>query len=210
MTPEILSDSILNPLRENGYVRVSNIFSKNDIAEVKRYTSTLIEQWKSNEILSVDFWSYNNKKKEKVLYRIHNFENHYSPIKVLIQKPEFQNLVSHVVGENSFASFYALIIKMPFAVGVPWHRDIDNIAPSKIYNFSIYLDDSFPENGCFEAADATHKDYNDYSQIKAPENASKISALETDIIIHDVRLFHSSGLSNCESLRRSIIIEFRT
>lgn len=197
-------------LKENGFAHVKNVFSGKDLDEVDFETKSLIKKWKSGIISGEDFWSYTDEENSRILYRIHNFEKYYPKIISLIEKPQFNDLRNEVFGTRTYPKFFALIIKMPNkGATVPWHRDIDKVSRGEIFNFSIYLDDSSPENGCLEVVAGTHKDNGEYSNIEGtPSNVLQIPALKNEIVIHDVRLLHGSGFSKSPNLRRSIVIEF--
>jgi ectoine hydroxylase-related dioxygenase (phytanoyl-CoA dioxygenase family) len=196
-------------LKENGYYHVPDLFKNEDILPLNKQTNQLINQWYGGQIENADFWNYTNKKGNKILYRIQNFENHCPLVKELILKPKYKQLLSSVFDHDARPNCFALIIKMPDCNGVPWHRDIDKIPPHQLYNFSIFIDNALPENGCLEVIPKTHLDFNDYSKITSgPENTTKLVVSANDVIIHDVRLFHGSGPSVSNSIRRSIVIEF--
>lgn len=200
----------MKSLIDNGFAVIQNVFSDDELTDIKRATEIMIEKWYLGLMKHKDFWHGVNEKQEKILYRIHNFEKHYPGIEKVINNPKFQGVINEVLGEDATPTVFALIIKMPFnGAAVPWHRDIDDIAFCEKVNISLYLDNSFEANGCLEVVSGTHRDNNDYSMVKSPPvNRLAVPVSSTDIIIHDVRLLHGSGPSTSEFIRRSVVIEY--
>lgn len=202
--------SIRESLEKDGYCRVTDIFSERDLYYLKLKSDKLIQRWKEGKENSSDFWNYVDEQNDRILYRIHNFEKHFPEIKKIVKRPAFKKLIRKVFGVDIPPRVFALIIKMEGkGAAVPWHRDIDQIGPAEAYNFSIYLDNSTMENGCLEVVPGTHKKYDDYSKnIDPSKEKIPVFASSNEVIIHDVRLFHGSGFSKSQLIRRSVVIEY--
>lgn len=199
-------------LRRFGYAVVRSFFSIEELSPVSHLTASMIGNWRAGLVDDEDYWSYENAE-GYVLYRIHHLETKDARIKELAEQNELMKLVHSVVAEGATPTAFALIIKMPrLGAGVPWHRDLVDVPPNTIYNFSIYLDDSTRGNGCLEVVPGSHL-FPDNFKMEAdgrrPEDAHCVTAQRGDIIIHDVRLVHGSAFSYSSRQRRSICIEFR-
>ena len=119
-----------------------------------------------------------------------------------------RNLLGEVFGGPATATQCALTIKMPGAgVRVPWHRDPVDSAPGEVFNFSIYLDDSTTENGCFYYLPGSHRSGAPESPMMPPE-AQPLIAAAGDVLVHDVHVQHGSPESRSTSRRRAIVVEF--
>jgi phytanoyl-CoA hydroxylase len=146
-----------------------------------------------------------------VLYRIHNLEAKHPSVRQIAEAPVLRQAVASALGEQGMSSAFALTIKMPGGGGaVPWHRDPVDNRPGRIFNFSIYLDGSFEENGCLEVLEDSHLLPLDGGVGPfRPVGAQPVMARRGDVIIHDVRLIHGSAAIVSLKRRRSIVIEFR-
>jgi phytanoyl-CoA hydroxylase len=93
---------------------------------------------------------------------------------------------------------------------VPWHRDRLGVPAHAVANFSVYLDDSTPDNGCVEFAVGSHvlPDEADVAEVRAAGPVEAAPAAAGDVLVHDARIVHGSAGNHSSRLRRSIIIEF--
>jgi phytanoyl-CoA hydroxylase len=200
---------IIEDLKTYGYALASNIFHETHLAYVTPILQSMIDKWYSNEIDDNDYWFYERKNKEKLLYRIHNLETKHPCIKELIEVEEFKRLIHSVMDTDVIPTAFALIIKLPFlTAGVPWHRDTVAVEPGRVFNFSVYFDNSNLQNGCLEVIPRSHFWPNEVPISKnRPENAIAVPARRGDVIIHDVRIVHGSGRPLVPKQRLSICIE---
>jgi hypothetical protein len=203
---------VIETLQADGYAVVEGLFREDDIAEIDAVTGRLIESWRAGHIVDDDYRAYQHPEAPSpVLYRIHNLEKKDTCVESLIHVSSFARLVHSVLGEGAIPTAFALILKMPHHGGkVPYHCDPLDVSPGTVYNFSIFLEESDRENGCFEAVPGSHLlprklEMSD----ERPEGAIFVSARRGDVLIHDVRILHGSELSRSERLRRSICIEFQ-
>jgi ectoine hydroxylase-related dioxygenase (phytanoyl-CoA dioxygenase family) len=204
--------NLIEKLKMQGYAIIKNALEDKDIAEANTVTNELIKKWASGEICSEDFWTYKPEcAPSPVLYRIHNLERKHECLEEFIKSKRLMDIVYSVMGQKVVITAAALIIKMPFYGGeVPYHRDPIDVPSGSVYNFSVFLDDSTPENGCFEVVPGSHLTVGNEEQFKErPKGLKFISAEKGDIIIHDVRLIHGSAFSSSEKMRRSICMEFQ-
>lgn len=199
-------------LQKKGFVVVPQLFSAADLEQVDRATAEMIRQWRAGDSNDRDFWSCHMEGfSHPVLYRIHNLETKHRSVGDISDAPALRQIVESALGESGFPTAFALVIKMPDGgAAVPWHRDPVNVQPSRVFNFSIYLDDSLKDNGCLEVLEGSHVlDMDTRVDNEHPAGALRVVARRGDVIIHDVRLFHGSGSSTSVRPRRSIVIEFR-
>jgi ectoine hydroxylase-related dioxygenase (phytanoyl-CoA dioxygenase family) len=172
----------------------------------------LISQFYDGGHRGPDFWCYDDTANQRsILYRIHNLEKQgAAAIATLFHDGPLHSLASKVLGTPVRANVCALILKLPQAAGVPWHRDRVDVPPSSAINLSVFLDEATAENGAFEGIAGSHLFADDVT-VEAARSAHLSTVVPIragDVLIHDVRLVHGSGTNHTSSPRRSIIIEF--
>lgn len=204
--------SLYEQLTAQGYAIVENLLSEQDLAEVTAVTEAMIQRWEARETYDEDFWCNESAAAQRsILYRIHNLEKKHPCFNRVLEVPAVMSLVHSVLGNGAARTVSALIVKMPFFGGrVPYHCDPIDVDHGKVYNFSIFLDDSSEENGCLEVVPGSHLlpprvGFFD----ERPEGAIFVRAKRGDLVIHDVRIVHGSNASRSPNLRRSICAEFQ-
>src|SRR5918911_244719 len=182
-------------LKTAGYAVVENLLREEHLSEVSHVTEQLIRRWQANEFNSEDFRTYKlSEAPMPILYRIHNLEKKHHCIEQLVKSRPLMDTVQGLMGTEAVPTAFALIIKMPYYGGkVPYHRDPVAVPHGTIYNFSVFLDDSGPENGCFEAVPGSHLLLGETEMFdERPEGAVFVSARRGDVLVHDVRVIHGS------------------
>lgn len=195
-----------------GYSKLSQFYLEDELASVSTATAEMINKWYERNIEDSDYWNYTWEGHGRVLYRIHNLERNKHPsINELCSGQKLLKAVSEIYGDEVVPTAHALIIKLPrIGASVPWHRDPVNVPAGCVYNFSIFLDDSYPANGCLEMLPGSHWLPPEFpvDRDRSPEGCEAVVSKRGDISIHDVRIVHGSGPSTGDSMRRSIVIEF--
>lgn len=202
-------------LKTKGYTVVSGALSDAAIAEVLAATDSMISDWHEGKIDDADFWNYSYKdggpqKVVKVLFRIQHLETKHGCVRKLVERDSFPRLVRSVLGEGAWPSAFALNIKTRQSGVIAWHRDLTDVPPGTVFNFSVYGDDCGLDNGCFEAVPGSHLLPDDLPlPEETPADAVPITARRGDVIVHDVRLLHGSRVCTLPRGRRSVCIEYR-
>jgi len=203
---------LIETLRTEGYAVVRNLLTEEELLEVSAASEQLIREWQAGELNSNDFGSYElNEVPGPILYSIRHLETKHPSFAQLARSEPMTGIVRRVFGGPATPTAFALIIKMPNYGGkVPYHSDPIDVPYGHVYNFSIYLDDSGPENGCFEVVPGSHllPAMAGFIDDK-PEGAVFVKMARGDVLIHDVRVVHGSAFSRSEKLRRSICVEFQ-
>ncbi len=203
---------LIETLKAEGYAVVRNLLTEKELLEVSAASEQLIREWQGREISSNDFGSYElNEVPGPILYCIRHLETKHPSFEQLAWSEPMTDIVRRVFGGPATPTAFALIIKMPYYGGkVPYHSDPIDVPYGHVYNFSIYLDDSGPENGCFEVVPGSHLLPAKPGMFdEKPEGAVFVKTSRGDVLIHDVRVVHGSAFSRSEKLRRSICVEFQ-
>ena len=203
---------LVETLRAQGYAVVRNLLKEEELLEVSAASEQLIRRWQAREINCNDFGSYKtDEAPNPILYCIRHLETKHPSFEQLARSEPLTGIVRRVFGVPATPTAFALIIKMPHYGGkVPYHSDPIDVPYGHVYNFSIYLDDSGPENGCFEVVPGSHLlPAREGMFDEKPEGTVFVKTRRGDVLIHDVRVVHGSAFSRSEKLRRSICVEFQ-
>lgn len=197
-------------LAEQGFAYAKAVFRPSELAGASAEFDTLIAAWSADDLDDPDYWSCPvDGTEEHSLYRIHRLESKTDWPRKLTCGPRFRELLAEVFRVPVKLTQCALTIKMPDAgVRVPWHRDPVEVAPGAVYNFSLYLDDSTPRNGCLYVLPGSHLS-GDEMMTTMPAEAVPVPARAGDVVIHDVRVHHGSPQSKSHARRRAMVLEFR-
>jgi hypothetical protein len=204
----------IRQLETSGFAVVTNAVGGPLLSSLQEAAGWMVRRFVDEGYRSDNYWFFNSPDSgEPVLYRIHNLEIECD---APVVSEFYANGPLHALAETILAApvrptACAMIVKMPrIAARVPWHRDRTSTAPRTAYNLSLFLDDSIPENGCLEFVPGSHllPDDADIEQIRARGPIESVPASVGDVLVHDVRVVHSSRTSTSNSYRRSIVIEF--
>lgn len=210
---ELDPDRLKLALRSQGYAVVPGAFSASDLEPLRQATQAMIDRWYGGEREDPDYWWFELEDLDGPnLYRIHNLETKPEPeIRALLGSSVLSEVVAAAFESPTEATQHALIVKLPRrGAEVPWHRDPVPVPPGTVYNFSIFLDDAPPETGCLEFVPESHFFPRDYPVAKErPPGSISLAASRGDVVIHDVRVVHGSDWNRSESLRRSVVVEYR-
>lgn len=200
-------------LKAEGFAVIENLFDAESLAEAESATAELIRGWQAGVMDDdEDFRTYEHAEAPRpVLYRIHNLEKKDPCFGRLIVSRPLAGVVRRVLGPGAVPTAVALIVKMPRYGGeVPYHRDPIDVPSRTVFNFSIFLDESGPHNGCFEAVPASHLLPGEVpTRDGKPVGLVQVAARPGDVLVHDVCLFHGSAFSRSEKMRRSVCVEFQ-
>jgi hypothetical protein len=202
--------SLRDELRSRGFALARGVFTTEGLLNAQTTTQTLIDDWFAGRgRQDPDLWSCPaGEPPVETLYRIHRFETKTDVPRTLVSSPRFERLLLDVFGSEAVPTECAVTLKVPGrGVEVPWHRDPVDAPRFSVYNFTIYLDDSGPDNGCLHAVPGSHLENGETSE-RMPEAAVPIPAAAGDVLVHDVHLEHGSPSSDAPRGRRAIVIEF--
>ena len=205
-----MTERLRETLRADGFVRCPSVFDDSELEAVRRETEAMIDGWTAGRLRGdEDYWSCEaGDPPVETLYRIHRFETKSDEPRRLTAHERFRVLRDEVFADGSLPTECAVAIKVPGrGVEVPWHRDPVEADPFGVYNFSIYLDDSLPENGCLHVIPGSHLERGEVPKAM-PAGAVPVAAAAGDVLVHDVALEHGSPPSDSAQGRRAVVIEF--
>jgi len=188
-----IEKQIIKKLKSNGYVILSNFFSKNKISKMKREL-VQAKNKKNSGVLVPRLNKYG-----KVIY---NIQNKCSFIFFSISRSKLlTNVLCSVLNDKFYKQINpkkpnyilrGMIGRNGIGKGLPPH--IDSFIPyisdhCFIINITISLDDSLKSNGCLEIVKKSHLS-NRYA--KTAKNYTPIETKSGDLLIWDSRLWHKT------------------
>lgn len=126
----------------------------------------------------------------------------------LLGWPCLLEVVETICGPDFFLIQEFAVIKMlGDKTEVLWHQDMLHQQTGNCFTLGIYLDDANAEDGCLRVVPASHNSDKDICILKN-EPYKNVPVEAGDILIHDMKLAHSSGIMQHNPLRRVIYFEF--
>jgi ectoine hydroxylase-related dioxygenase (phytanoyl-CoA dioxygenase family) len=90
---------------------------------------------------------------------------------------------------------------------IKWHQDVLSDSHEKTFMIGFYLDPTNDENGALRVVPGSHKSDLSICELQKMEYQS-LDMLAGDILIHNLKIAHSSGPLNSFSKRRVVYFEF--
>lgn len=204
---------------ENGFVKVSNFFTKHEIKLLKRFTRDieLMKPVKKKHMIYKDF--YNGK---LVLTRTENFIDYHKKIKKFLSKKKITKLLETITGFKSILFKDKINWKYPGSNGFEPHQDAQvweglykNI--KSFFSLTISIDKTTKQNGCLEIVRKKHKlGLLGNNKAAIPQKIvksfkwEKITTLPGDIIIFTAYTPHRSKINNTNNARRMIYLTYNS
>ena len=206
-----------NFYKKNGYLHISNLFTKKDLKKLNKY----IQEIKDFREQKGRYMIYFDKIKHKnVLTRTENFLKYHKKIAQLLSIKRVSSLVDQLLENKSVLFKDKINWKYPNANGFEPHQDAqvwEYLYP-KIKSFismTISIDKTNKKNGCLEVVGGEHKKGlfgSNKSAIKKELVKSfswkKIPTLPGDIIFFDSYTPHRSGKNLSKKPRRMIYLTY--
>ncbi|GGD53469.1 phytanoyl-CoA dioxygenase family protein [Paenibacillus nasutitermitis] len=183
---------------EQGYVIIENLFSLEEVKELKAEVARVLEQVKQERGEgAVKHGVYVGMAAASGLF------------KQAAAKAELAKVLKKIVGDQvTFLSDKVVFKDSRVDFGSPWHQDYPYWEGSHKYSVWIALDDATPDNGCLKILPGSHlkgflhhgggdHDGNGFSSRLKDENIEQSQIIDlpasrgTAIVFHDL-LFHSS------------------
>lgn len=182
--PQAISPSLLNQLRDavDGFVALGNQFPDNILVE------TSARQF----VVGIDKIIANS-----------------NPLFVeLLGSPLLLSIAESLCGEDFFPVQDFVVIKnLGDHNPVKWHQDVITKVHEKTFMIGFYLDPANDENGALRVIPSSHKSNLSICELEKMDYQS-LDMQAGDILIHNLKIAHSSGALTTFSQRRVIYFEF--
>ena len=193
-------------LAARGAARVPWGLAPSRLAALQQATDSLLQP---RDHRSPDFWCCPGPGGAQVLYRVHRFETHWPAVLTLLQAPEIVAVLDALYGATARPTALALCLKEPHVgAAVPWHRDPIDVPAQTVFNLSLNLDDSTPDNGCLAFVPGSHQN-NEPVCAPEPPGLEDLPVEAGGILAHDVCVIHGSRQNPTPTRRRALVVEFQ-
>lgn len=207
----------LSFFKNNGFLKVSNFFTVNEIELLKKYVDQIhkLVPKKGKEMIYFD-----TKGKKVFLTRTENFVKYNKKFKKFLNKKKLINLVDEILGKKSILFKDKINWKYPGADGFEPHQDAQvwEFLYPKIKSFislSISIDYTNKKNGCLEVVRQKHKigllGNNKSSLSKKIVKSFKWEKIYTkpgDLIFFDSYTPHRSSSNKTSKSRKMIYLTY--
>lgn len=210
--PKRLSAEAIAGFNRNGYVTQLEVYSEQEIAEIRTYFDDLLERVVASGGDS---------------YSISSAHLKYGPVHDILTNPVIVDYVSDLLGPDVVGWGSHFFCKMPKdGKEVAWHQDASYwpLSPSKVVTVWLAIDDTDKENACMKFVEGSHHqghmtyresnpdEHNVLNQtIDAPEQFGTVvyNPLKAgQISMHSDLLLHGSEANDSERRRCGLTLRY--
>ncbi len=226
-TTNRLTDEQITEYCENGFIGVENVFSEEEIADLRRVTEEFVQQsaelTEHNEMFDLDFSAGHSKETPK-LRRIKDPHTRHPVYDAAMRKEGLLDIIEQLVGPNIKLHHTKLNMKAPGGgAQVEWHTDWGFYPATNddILEIGLTLDDMEIENGCLMGIPGSHRGpawshhQNGVFIGAVPETdfnieeAVPITIKAGGVSIHHVRTLHGSAPNVSDRPRRLLLMGYQ-
>ncbi len=226
-TTSRLTDEQIAEYRKNGFIGVNNVFSMEEVEELRRVTDEFVEQSAEltdhTDIFDLDFAAGHSPETPK-LRRIKEPHMHHPVYEAAMRKQGLLDIIEQLIGPNIKLHHTKLNMKAPGGgAQVEWHTDWGFYPATNddILEIGLTFDDMEIENGCLMGIPGSHTGpawshhENGYFVGAVPEtdfnmeDAVPIRIKAGGVSIHHVRTLHGSAPNISDRPRRLLLMGYQ-
>lgn len=190
---------------DNGYLKLPKAISPLVLKQLIDAVDTLCalgEQLPDNSVLEAA-------NKQKFVVAIDKIIEKPTPIFAeLLGSPLLLSIAESLCGADFFPVQDFIVIKtLGDQNEVKWHQDVVTVAHEKTFMIGFYLDPATDENGALRVIPNSHKSNSPICELQKMDYQA-IDMAAGDILIHNLKMAHSSGELTTFSQRRVVYFEF--
>ena len=162
-TTSTLTDEQVKEYRKNGFIGVNNVFSMEEVAELRRVTDEFVQQsaelTEHTELFDLDFAAGHSPESPK-LRRITSPHKNHPVYEAASRKEGLLDIIEQLIGPNIKLHHTKLNMKAPGGgAQVEWHTDWGFYPATNddILEIGLTFDDMEIENGCLMGIPGSHK-----------------------------------------------------
>ena len=226
-TTSRLTDEQVKEYRTNGFIGVNNVFSMEEVEELRRVTDEFVQQsmelTEHTDKFDLDFAAGHSAETPK-LRRIKNPHTHHPVYEAAMRKEGLLDIIEQLIGPNIKLHHTKLNMKAPGGgAQVEWHTDWGFYPATNddILEVGLTFDDMEIENGCLMCIPGSHNGpalshHQDGYFIGAVsegdfdmESAVPILVNAGGVSIHHVRALHGSAPNISDRPRRLLLMGYQ-
>lgn len=223
----MLSEDQLKFYRENGYLVVKSLFSKNEVAELRREAHAIAERMERRGTDIDATWGSANeaggKRGATTILNCHDAQFHSAAFSRMIVDPKLGQAASQIMGTPNVQLHHTKMFIKPPEKGSPFpmHQDYHYFphARDTMIAAIVHLDDAPLEKGCLRVYPGSHK-LGPLKQLEeggwhlpaeqySLEGATACPAEAGDAVLFSYLTIHGSGLNVSNEPRTTILIQMR-
>ena len=221
----MLTNEQVSFYKSEGYLAVENLFSQDDINELKNALEEFVERGRtmtqSDGVVELED---THTPQQPRIRRIIWPDQQHEVFRDFVRKPQYVDVVSRLIGPNIRLHFSKINLKMAgFGAPVQWHQDWafyphtnDDVLVS-----GVLIDDMVEDNGALLVLPGTHKgpvfDHHHNGHFTGALNPKtcgldfsksvKLTAPAGSLILFSARIVHGSDLNQSQRPRRVLYYE---
>jgi len=221
--------------KENGFIKLTNVFSKDEFNDIEREYSDLFARKQQENIDGLEAaWIGDDMKKAAnninyTVKSVHNLQMHSAAFTRLLMHPKLLDAIEDIMDSPDILLHHTKAHFKPPEKGAPYlmHQDYPYFPFKKHTMLAVFvhLDDTTPENGGLCVYPGSHKlgplkerviydEHNEKYMYADPERfpisgATPVNAKKGEIIVFSYLLLHGSYVNSSTRPRRMFLAQLR-
>jgi len=220
----MLSEQQIQFYKDNGYIGVENVFSPDQVSDLRRVTDEFVERSRqitqNDDIFDLE---PSHTATTPRVRRLKNTAKHDPVFQRTLHHAQMLDIVAQLIGPSIYCNGDKLNMKIG-GVGSPveWHQDWAFYPHTNddLLAVGVAMDDCMVANGCLLVLPGTHRgriyDHNQEDGFVGavtedgfkPDQAVPIELKAGGISIHHVRVLHGSAPNRSPNPRRLLLFQF--
>lgn len=221
-----LSAEQISKYESHGYITVENVFSADEVAELRRVTDEMVDQSREFDQNTPIFdLEPNHTREQPRVRRIKNPAGAHPAYDAILRHPRLLDLVAQLIGPSLWTNGNKLNMKSAaFGSPIEWHQDWAFYPQTNddLLAVGVAIDDMTLENGCMLMVPGSHRGplFNHHQDgvfvgaITDPafnpdqEEVVPVEVKAGGVSIHHVRTLHASAPNRSSKSRRLLLIQY--
>lgn len=220
----VLTEDQVSSYREDGYILLKGVFSRNEAAQFRQEAHDLIERLQKTQATDATWGSARAVKgaADTKLLHCHNVQFHSATLTRLISDPRLVDPVADLIGPNVQLHHNKLFIKPPEKGSpFPMHQDYPFFPHERDTMLAaiIHFDDAPINKGCVRLLRGSHKrgpiehltegSFHLSLDEYPIEDATPAEAEAGDVLIFSYLTIHGSGVNTSNEARTTLLVQMR-
>lgn len=222
----MLAQDQIDFFRENGYLLVKGVFSKEEAALFRREAHALIERLSAHASLDATWGSARNTSddaKQTAIFHCHNVQFYSAALTRMISDERFTDIAAAFMDTDNVQLHHNKLFIKPPEKGSPFpmHQDAPFFEHEKHSMIAgvVHFDDAPLEKGCIRVVPGSHKEgliehlpeggwHLPFSQYPI-ESSVPCPAEAGDVLFFSYLTIHGSGINTSNEARTTLLVQMR-
>jgi ectoine hydroxylase-related dioxygenase (phytanoyl-CoA dioxygenase family) len=229
----MLTEDQVEFFHENGYVRIENVFDRNEIGEMSDELDRLIQDWATTNLGWTGPWRQvymsPDIEKKSMLTHLHDLHFYSQAWCRAVSKPTLAHAMAQLLGTPNVELHHTTLHCKPPETGMPFpmHQDSPfyrHEGPGYV-DAIVHVDDATSENGCLRFLAGSHKQGHLEHVLQMPDGAPCSPHLPTDryrledtvecpakagdVVAFSIYTIHGSEINRTDRWRRLVRVGYR-